>query len=90
MNRVNQSESVLPPPKQFLTEEQLEEIWEARGLKFRIDEFHVALLNRGLGPYVDRPKFRKMVQDILRQFLVAGEARREPKHEVRTRFPRVR
>jgi len=90
MNRVNQSESVLPPPKQFLTEEQLEEIWEARGLKYRIDEFHVALLSRGLGPYIDRPKFRKMMHDILSQFFVLGEARRQPAHEVRTRFPRVR
>lgn len=90
MNQINQSESVLPPPKQFLTEEQFEEIWEARGMKYRIDEFHVALLNRGLGTYIDRPKFRKMLRDILMRFLVTGEARRAPQHEVRTRFPRVR
>lgn len=89
-NPISQPESVLPPPKQFLSEETLEEIWDARGMKYRVDEFHVALLNRGLGIYVDRPKFRKMVLGILKQFLVDGEARRQPQHEVRTRFPRVR
>lgn len=83
------AESVLPPPKKFLEPEQLEEIWDTRGLKYRVDELHVALLNRGLGPYVDRPKFRQMVKDILEQFLVQGAAKRQPQFEVRQRFPKV-
>lgn len=82
-------ESVLPPKKQFITDEQLSELWDARGMKYRVDELHQALLARGLGPYVDQPMFRKMVQDILKGFLVEGEARRDPRRTPRTRWPKV-
>jgi len=83
------ADSVLPPKKQFLTPEQMLELWDARGLKYRVDELHKALTERGLAPYVDRPMFRKMVIDILNAFLVDGDARREPKHELKTKWPRV-
>lgn len=81
--------SILPPKKQFLTAEQLLELWDARGMKYRWDEMHKAMLERGLAPYVDKPMFRKMVFDVLSAFLVEGDARREPKHELKTRWPRV-
>jgi hypothetical protein len=89
MKTTTHVESTLPPDKPFITDEQLDELWDARGMKYRVDELHVALLNRGLGPYLDRPKFRKMVRDILEQFLVRGEAKRQPEHEVRQSFPKV-
>jgi|WetSurSiteA1Bulk_404760.scaffolds.fasta_scaffold11402_2 hypothetical protein len=82
------AESVLPDDKPFITEEQLSELWDSRGMKYRIDEFHVALLNRGLIPTVDRPMFRQLVHDILRTFLVEGKARRDPRRSPRQRFPR--
>jgi hypothetical protein len=89
MNISNHAESTLPPKKAFLAAEQLDDLWDARGMKYRVDELHVMLLNRGLGTYIDRPKFRKMVRDILEQFLVRGEAKRQPEHEVRQSFPKV-
>jgi len=82
-------DSVLPDKKQFIDEEQLLELWDARGMKYRWDELHKMLLERGLAVYVDRPMFRKLVMDILRGYLVAGEAKREPKHELRQRWPKV-
>lgn len=82
------AESVLPEAKQFLTPEQLDEIWNTRGMKYRWDELHVALLNRGLLPSVDRPAFRQMVRDILAFFLVEGNAQRDPRRTPRQRFPR--
>jgi len=81
--------SLLPPKKQFLTEEQFLEIWDARGMQYRWDEMHQMLLDRGLAVYVDRAIFRKMVRDIMHSFLVGGDARRDPKHETRQRFPKV-
>jgi hypothetical protein len=83
------ADSVLPPKKQFVTEEQLFELWDARGMKYRWDELHKMLLDRGLNVYVDRPMFRKMVMDILRAFMVEGDARRDPKHELKQRWPKV-
>lgn len=83
------AESVLPPPKQFLDEDTLDEIWDTRGMKYRVDDFHQMLLDRGLGVYVDQPKFRKMFKDILRQFFVEGLARRDPRRQPRQRFPKV-
>lgn len=83
------AESTLPPKKQFITEEQLEELWNTRGWKFRWDEFHQLLLQRGLQPYVDQVRFQEMVKDILKKFLVDGEARRDPRRVPRQQFPRV-
>jgi len=81
--------SLLAPKKQFVTEDQFLELWDARGMQYRWDELHQMLLDRGLAVYVDRPTFRKMVRDIMHAFLVDGDARRDPKHETRQRFPKV-
>ncbi len=83
------ADSILPPKKQFLSTEQLQELWDARGMKYRVDDIHRALLARGLAVYVDRPMFRKMIHDLLNGFLVDGEAKVEPKHEAKTRWPKV-
>ena len=83
------AESTLPPPKKFISEDEMDEIWDARGLKYRVDEFHVAMLNRGLGPYVDREVFRKIFRDIVQAFFVNGEARHDPRRAPRQRFPKV-
>ena len=83
------AESIIPPKKQFLTPDTLEEIWDTRGLKYRVDELHQLLLDRGLGVYVDRPMFRGLLHDILAASLVEGDARRDPRKVPRQRFPRV-
>jgi hypothetical protein len=85
----DQAESILPPKKQFLTEEDFDEIWDPRGLKYRVDELHVMLLNRGLSPHIDRSSFRSMVKTMLSQFFVEGQAKRDPKLEPRGRWPKV-
>lgn len=82
-------ESVLPSKKQFITADQMDEIWDARGMKFRVDELHQMLLDRGLNVYIDRPKFRSMFKDLIRSFLVEGDARRDPRRQPRQRFPKV-
>lgn len=80
--------AVLPDKKQFLTSDQLDEVWNTRGLKYRIDELHISLLNRGLLPIVDRPGFRQLVREILESFFVNGDARRDPRRAPKQRFPR--
>jgi hypothetical protein len=87
--RKSDVDSILPDKKQFITEEQLLELWDARGLKYRVDELHKMLLERGLAPYVDRAMFRKMLHDVFRTFLVEGDAKRQPKHELKMRWPKV-
>lgn len=82
-------EAVLPPRKPFLSPDALDEVWNERGMKYRIDEFHSVLIERGLGVYVDRPMFRSMIFSILEKFLVEGEARRDPRYAPIPRFPRV-
>jgi hypothetical protein len=67
------------PKKQFLTEEQLLELWETRGLKYRIDEFHSFCIQRGLLPVHRKDVFRKKVMGILHSFLVEGDFRRDPR-----------
>lgn len=81
--------AVLPPKKQFITEDQLYEVWDARGLKYRVDDFHKMMLDRGLSVGIDRPKFRNMFKDIIRGFLVNGDARRDPRMQPRQTFPKV-
>lgn len=83
------AEAVLPPRKPFLSQDQLDELWNERGLKYRVDEFHVVLLERGLGVHVDRPIFRSTFYSILKLFLVDGEAKRDPRYMPIPRFPRV-
>ncbi len=82
-------EAVLPPKKQFVTLEELAELWDTRGMQYRVDDFHLMLLNRGLAVYIDRTKFRSMFKDILRCFLVDGEARRDPRKQPKQSFPKV-
>lgn len=87
--KITQVESTLPPKKQFIQDDHLDELWDARGLKYRVDELHQMMLDRGLSVQIDRPKFRAMVKDILRAFLVEGDARIDPRHQPRQRFPKV-
>ena len=77
------------PEKEFLTADQLEEIWNMRGMKYRVDEFHKSLVERGLVPSVDRPIFRQSFYQILKEFLVEGRAKREPGKDPIPRFPKV-
>jgi hypothetical protein len=77
------------PEKQFLDADQLEEIWNMRGMKYRVDEMHKSLVERGLMPSVDRPMFRQAFQSILKEFLVDGRAKREPSKDPIPRFPKV-
>jgi hypothetical protein len=82
-------EAILPPKKRFITSSELGELWETRGMKYRVDDLHKMLLDRGLAVYIDRPKFREMFKDILRSFLVDGDARRDPRRQPRQAFPKV-
>ncbi len=84
-----EADQVLPEPKQFLTEDQLEEIWNLRGLKYRLDDLHVQLLSRGLNVSVDRALFRSTILEILTSFLVKGDARLPSKKAPIPRFPKV-
>ena len=83
------TEAILPPKKQFITSGELAELWDTRGMQYRVDDFHLMLLNRGLAVYIDRVKFRSMFKDILRCFLVDGDARRDPRKQPRQSFPKV-
>ena len=83
------AESVQPPKKQFLSEAEFEEVWDTRGMKYRVDELHQLLLDRGLAVYVDRPMFRGLVHTIFHTFLVGGDARRDPRRVPKQRFPKV-
>lgn len=67
------------PKKQFLTEEQLLEVWETRGLKFRVDELHKYLIEHGLLPHNRKEAFRKKVFGMLKAFFVDGDMRRDPR-----------
>lgn len=82
-------ESVLPPVKQFMTVEELYELWDTRGMKYRVDDFHKMLLDRGLAVYINKPIFRAMFKDILRSFLVDGDSRRDPRKQPIRSFPKV-
>jgi len=67
------------PEKQFLTEDELAEVWETRGLKWRVDELFKFCRERGLLPSVRQERFRKKVRGILRAFLCDGDVRRDPR-----------
>jgi hypothetical protein len=71
--------SIVLPPKSFLTESQLQEVWEIRGLRFRIDEFHKHCSERGLHPSFRKDSFRAKMLNVLRSFFVVGESRRDPR-----------
>jgi|WetSurMetagenome_2_1015567.scaffolds.fasta_scaffold583344_1 hypothetical protein len=83
------ADQVLPEPKQFITAEQFEEIWDLRGLKYRIDDLHVSLLSRGLNVAVNREVFRTAMHEILLAFFVKGDARLSSKKSPIPRFPKV-
>jgi len=72
--------SIALPIKTFLAEEELLEIWETRGMKYRVDELHKFCLERGLLPHNRADSFRKKVFGILRTFLCEGETRRDPRY----------
>ena len=80
---------VLPPKKRFLTDDQFEEVWNVRGMKFRIDELHVALLNRGLLVSVRQDAFRDEMRELLLSYFCKGFARRSPEREPKPKFPKV-
>lgn len=77
------------PEKQFLSSDQMDEIWNMRGMKYRVDELHKSMIERGLLPSVDRPAFRQAFNTIVREFLVDGRAKREPGKDPIPRFPKV-
>jgi len=83
------ADQVLPEPKQFLTPDQFEEVWNLRGLKYRIDDFHVSLLSRGLNVSVNREIFRTAMRELLEEFFVKGEARLPSKKAPIPKFPKV-
>lgn len=85
----SEADQVRPEPKEFITEDQLEEIWTLRGLKYRIDDFHVQLLSRGLNVSVDRAVFRSTIHEILKAFFVEGDARLPANKAAIPRFPKV-
>jgi hypothetical protein len=84
-----EADQVLPEPKQFLGEEQLEELWNLRGLKYRLDDLHIQLLSRGLNVSIDRAVFRTTMYEILDAFLVRGDARLPSAKAPIPRFPKV-
>ena len=57
-----------------LTEEQLEDVWENKGLKYKMTKFHKFLLERGLLPMSvpDYLFLDHMKNDILKNFFVKG------------------
>jgi hypothetical protein len=73
------AQSAKLPKKQFITEEELLELWDTRGLKFRVDDLFKHLRERGLVPHYKKDIFRKRVLSMLRAFLVEGEIRLDPR-----------
>ena len=71
--------SAVLPEKEFLTEAELLEIWETRGLKYRVDEFWKHCQDKGLFPHFRREVFRKKVFGMLKAFFVEGDVRRDPR-----------
>ena len=86
---VSDPSAVLPQRKQYLSPEEYEELWELRGFKFRVDELHQAMLSNGLLPSINQDSFRDMMYRMVRDFLVDGAVRRDPRHAPRPLFPKV-
>jgi hypothetical protein len=87
--RTSLPQSVTLPPKQFLTEDQLLEIWETRGLKFRVDEFYDWCTKMGLLPHCRREIFRGKFHGMMEAFLVRGDSRRDPKAIPPRKLPKL-
>ena len=83
------ADQVRPPIKPCLTQDQLDEYWEQRGMKYQADALHRACLSYGMNVAIDRPRFRSMMYEILQKFFVIGEARLDPRKEPRPRWPKV-
>jgi hypothetical protein len=83
------TDQVKPPTKSCLTLDQLDEYWEERGMKYRIDTLHKACLSYGMNVAIDRPKFRSMLYGILRSFLVDGDSLLDPKKSPLPSWPKV-
>jgi hypothetical protein len=77
--RTNIPQAVVLPPKPFITGDELTEIWETRGMKFRVDEFFKWCTQNGLLPHVRRDSFRAKFHGMLEAFFVKGDSRRDPK-----------
>jgi len=76
--RESTAQATVLPDKRFLSNEDLLEIWETRGLKFRVDEFYTYCTNRGLMAHFRKDSFRAKMFGMLKQFFVDGESRRDP------------
>lgn len=79
LTRGESVENAVLPEKQFLSEEELLEIWEIRGMKFRIDDFYKHCRDRGLMPHFRKENFRSKIFSVMKQFFVNGETRRDPR-----------
>jgi hypothetical protein len=77
------------PEKPFLSQEDLDELWNARGMKYYVDKIHISMLNRGLVPSVDREAFRSVIMSMLRHFLIEGKNTPDPRKAPKPRFPKV-
>jgi len=77
------------PEKQFISPEDVAEIWDARGMKHYVDKLHISMLNRGLVPSVDREAFRSLIRTMLDRFLVEGKSTPDPRLAPKPRFPKV-
>jgi hypothetical protein len=82
-------DQVRPPIKPCLTLDQLDEYWDERGMKYRIDTLHKACLSYGMNVAIDRPKFRAMLYGIIKSFLVDGESLLDPKKAPLPSWPKV-
>lgn len=89
MERSKTEKLAFLPEKPVLSAEALDEVWNARGMRHRVDEIHVSLLSRGLLPSVDREAFRHMIKVLLEQFLVVGKSKPDPRLAPKPRFPKV-
>ena len=87
--RPTHTDQVRPPVKPCLTIDQLDEYWEERGLKYRIDTLHKVCLSYGMNVAIDRLKFRAMLYSLLKSFLVDGEATLDPKKAPLPSWPKV-
>jgi hypothetical protein len=77
------------PEKPFLSRDDVDEIWNARGMKHYVDKLHVSMLSRGLVTSVDREAFRSLIRHMVDHFLVDGKSTPDPKIAPKPRFPQV-
>ena len=82
-------DQVRPPKKPCLTLDQLDEYWEDRGMKYRVDTLHKACLSYGMNVAIDRLKFRSMLYSIIKSFLVDGESLLDPRKAPLPSWPKV-